>query len=55
MFHSSEYMLDGSPMFQNEWDIEYLYTDLEAFFSWLVPQVKGVALAECYQWKITQR
>ncbi len=55
MLHSSEYMPGGSPTFQNERDIERLYADLEAFFSWLAPQVKGMTLAEYYQRKITQR
>ncbi|MDV1069714.1 polysaccharide deacetylase family protein [Klebsiella pasteurii] len=54
MLHSSEYMPGGSPTFKNEQDIERLYADLDAFFSWLAPQVKGMTLAEYYQQKLTQ-
>lgn len=51
MLHSSEYMPGGSPTFKNEQDIERLYADLEAFFSWLAPQVRGMSLAEYYNFK----
>ncbi|VED45384.1 WalW protein [Raoultella terrigena] len=55
MLHSSEYMPGGSPTFKNEQDIERLYADLESFFSWLAPQVKGMTLAEYYQHKQASR
>jgi hypothetical protein len=48
-------MPGGSPTFKNEQDIERLYADLESFFSWLAPQVKGMTLAEYYQHKQASR
>jgi len=46
MLHSSEYMPGGSPTFKTDADIEQLYRDLEALFSWLQPKVTGMTLAE---------
>lgn len=46
MLHSSEFMPDGSPTFKNERDIEQLYEDLEALFTWLAPRFFGQTLAE---------
>ena len=46
MLHSSEFMPDGSPTFKNERDIEQLYADLEALFSWLAPRFVGQTLSE---------
>lgn len=46
MLHSSEFMPDGSPTFKNERDIEQLYVDLEALFSWLAPRFVGQTLSE---------
>ena len=51
MLHSSEYMPGGSPTFKTEQDIEQLYQDLEALFSWLQPRVTGMTLAEYYKMK----
>ena len=50
MLHSSEFMPDGSPTFKNEADIERLYQDLEALFSWLQTRTQGMTLAEYYQY-----
>lgn len=49
MLHSSEFMPDGSPVFKSEADIERLYKDLEALFTWLAPRCQGMTLAEYYQ------
>ena len=49
MLHSSEFMPDGSPTFKTEADIERLYEDLEALFSWLQQRTQGMTLAEYYQ------
>lgn len=46
MLHSSEYMPGGSPTFKTQADIEQLYRELEALFSWLQPKVAGMTLAE---------
>lgn len=48
MLHSSEFMPDGSPTFKNEADIERLYDDLDALFSWLQQRTQGMTLAEYY-------
>ncbi|MGJ0194158.1 deacetylase [Pantoea sp. RRHST58] len=53
MLHSSEFMPDGSPTFKNEQDIERLYEDLEALFSWVGPRFKGRTLTE-YHASFTQ-
>ncbi|WP_275553256.1 polysaccharide deacetylase family protein [Mixta sp. Marseille-Q2659] len=50
MLHSSEFMPDGSPTFKNEADIERLYDDLDALFSWLQQRTQGMTLAEYYQY-----
>ncbi|WP_370554687.1 polysaccharide deacetylase family protein [Edwardsiella tarda] len=55
MLHSSEFMPGGSPTFRNAQDIEQLYHDLEALFTWLAPRVQGATLAEYYQMKCAQR
>ncbi|MGQ3905187.1 polysaccharide deacetylase family protein [Mixta calida] len=52
MLHSSEYMPGGSPTFKTDSDIEQLYEDLEAFFSWLQPKVQGMTLADYYQTRL---
>lgn len=51
MLHSSEFMPDGSPTFKNEADIERLYDDLDALFSWLQQRTQGMTLAEYYAQK----
>lgn len=51
MLHSSEFMPDGSPTFKTEADIERLYDDLEALFSWLQQRTQGMTLAEYYAFK----
>ena len=48
MLHSSEFMPDGSPTFKDERDIERLYEDLEALFSWVGPRFQGRTLTEYY-------
>ncbi|MEZ3501042.1 deacetylase [Pantoea sp. KPR_PJ] len=53
MLHSSEFMPDGSPTFKNEQDIERLYEDLDALFSWVSPRFKGRTLTE-YHASFTQ-
>ena len=50
MLHSSEFMPDGSPTFKTEADIERLYDELEALFSWLQQRTQGMTLAEYYQY-----
>jgi hypothetical protein len=48
MLHSSEFMPGGSPTFKNQEEIEGLYRDLEALFSWLSERTRGMTLAEYY-------
>jgi len=48
MLHSSEFMPGGSPTFVSEQDIELLYENLEALFSWLTPRFFGQTLSEYY-------
>ncbi|MDE9453820.1 polysaccharide deacetylase family protein [Xenorhabdus bovienii] len=51
MLHSSEFMPGGSPTFKDEEQIEQLYRDLEGLFDFLNPLVRGMTLAEYYQFK----
>ena len=49
MLHSSELMPGGSPNFRDERDIERLYDDLEALFSFVDARFAGRTLAEHYE------
>ncbi len=51
MLHSSEFMPGGSPTFRTEEQIEKLYTDLEALFSWLATRCRGATLEDYYRFK----
>ena len=49
MLHSSELMPGGSPNFRDERDIEELYDDLDAVFSFVNGRFTGRTLAEHYE------